>query len=194
MNLAVLVEKERKEDILVLNCESVCTLCVHRTAHSCCRVHQSAAVFIGWWPRNANSCIIQGQRHKVRRRGHRTPDVFTALLFTSTSALNASGTHLMQIVCLHRICCSILLAHQRLWKQGRHVGHVHSSTEGIKCVSQIKQILKCHFLKSHRLEAAGIEQGFYCEIDFPMLHASFHVGLVMLSDKWTACVHCAFLV
>lgn len=125
---------------------SVCTLCVHRTADSCCRVHQSAAVFIGWWPRNTNSCITEGQRQKVRQRGHRAPDLFTTLLFSSTCAWNDSGTYLM------RNCLSAQDLQQHpvgaSKAEGRHVGHVHSSTKEDKvCLANKTFFLKCHCFK-----------------------------------------------
>lgn len=143
MNLVYSVEKERKKDILVLNCVSVCTLCVHRTAHSCCRVHQSAAVFIGWWPRNANSCITEGQRHKVRQGGHRTPDVFTDF-----SSVLPAFWYPFNANCLS---AQDLLQHpvgtSKPVKAGRHVGHVHLSTkEDTVCLTN-KTVFKMTFLE-----------------------------------------------
>lgn len=85
--------------------EHLC-LCIHdvsmcnKRADSCCRVHQSAVVFIGWWPQYANSCITHGQRQKVRQKGCRNIAWWTVISFILTMLIY---THLIKMTRVHRI-------------------------------------------------------------------------------------------
>lgn len=107
-------------------------LCVHYasmfrgTADSCCRVHHSAAVFIGWWPRTANSCIVQEQTQRAAGNQTRVSDSAGAQSHCRNPFLKSCAN------CLHTVSNGVLLAHQRQGQQGRVMGYVHCGTEDDK--------------------------------------------------------------
>lgn len=118
----------------------------HGTAHSCCMDHQSAAVFIGWWPQNANSCITQGQGWKSETERIGEPDVFNAhlpVLKITVEPLKSCANYVTA-----RISNSIWLAHQKQRQQERLMGYVHCSTGDEMSVSN-KTFFKskCHCLE-----------------------------------------------